>query len=259
MLAAAALVLTRRRPARADATAAIGVWRRVETARAVVGDAAPVAGGLTLSLPLLSEDGSAVAISVEADSPMSQADYVTELHLFAPENPTPAILSARLSPLAGRAALGLRARLNKSQTVVAVARTSGGEVRVAEREIHVTTSGCLAQADTYASSDVMRTRLRVPERFARGEAGEILSLINHPMETGLRAGPDGRTLPRRIIERLEVRLAGRPVLDATFHRSLAANPFLRFYLRPDAPGPLRLAWVEDTGLRATAEAAVGSA
>lgn len=242
------------RLARADAP--VGVWRQIEAARAIVGDATPLASGLELDLPLVSEDGSAVSIGIEAASPMSEADHVVEVHVFAPKNPSPELLSVRLTPLAGRAAIGLRARLDGSQTVVALARTSGGVVRVAERSVQVTTSGCLARADTYETADVMKARVRVPSRFAAGEPGEILTLINHPMETGLRAGPDGRTLPRRIIQRFAARLGDRPVVEARFYRSLAANPFLRFHLRPDAPGPLRFRWEEDTGLAAEAEAAV---
>jgi sulfur-oxidizing protein SoxY len=149
-----------------------------------------------------------------------------------------------------------RVRLNESQAVIAVARTNKGAVLATSRDIRITQSGCLVRADTYESTAEMQARVRVPEKTAPGAPAEVLTLINHPMETGLREGPDGKILPQRIIRSFETTLDGQPVLKATLYRSLAANPYLRFYVAPKASGKLAFKWTEDTGRTAERSATI---
>lgn len=233
----------------AAAAAQPGAWQRLEEARQVVGDASPVIDGLTLDLPLVTEDGSAVPLAFHAEAAMDEADRVESVHVFAPGNPTPELAAFHFTPLAGRAEIHTRVRLNESQTVIAVARMASGEVRVAEREIRVTTTGCLLRDETYPEDGVMQARIRAPERLGPGEPVEVLTMINHPMETGLRTDASGETLPKRIIERFEARIDGEPAVTADLHRSVAANPYLRFYVAPREDSELILTWVEDTGAR----------
>ncbi len=241
-VAAASLVVPRSLLAQASPG-----WERLESARALIGKAQVRREGIALEMPLVSEDGSSVGVSVRVDSRMTAQDHVTEIHLFAPRNPTPEILALRLSPLSGRADIATRIRLNESQSVIAIARKANGEVLATERMIRITTSGCLMRPETYAAADEMRARIRVPQRVRPGETGEILTLINHPMETGLRQDSHGNPIPTRIIERFEASLPEGSVLVARFHRSLAANPYLRFHVAPVASGTMTFEWTEDTG------------
>jgi len=231
-------------------------WERFEPARKLIGDAKPSPDGLTLELPLVSEDGSSVQLTVSANRPMTDGDYVQSIHLFATRNPSPEIASFELTPRAGRANVMTRVRLNESQAVIAVARTSKGEVLVASRDVRVTQSGCLVRADTYESTGEMQPRVRVPAKVSAGAPAEILTLINHPMETGLREGADGKILPQRIVRSFEATLDGESFFKATLYRSLAANPYLRFYAVPAKSGKLAFKWTEDTGRTAEASASI---
>jgi len=242
LLAAALPLLPGRALAQGEA------WRQVPAIRALVGEAEPVAGGIELDLPLMTENGAAVPLGVRVDGPMTRADHVEALHLFASRNPAPELASFHFTPLAGRAEVQTRVRLNESQTVIAVARMSDGEIRIVERPVQVTTVGCLMVEDG-AGDDGMEPRVRLPRELRAGEPAEILTMISHPMETGLRMDAAGNTPPERIIERFEARLDGAPALSATFYRSISANPYLRFYLAPPASAELTLEWVEDTGRR----------
>jgi sulfur-oxidizing protein SoxY len=226
-------------------------WERLEAVRKLLGDRKPASEGLTLELPLVSEDGSSVPLTVRADGPMTAAEHVQSIHLFATRNPNPEIAEFRFTPLCGRAQVATRVRLSESQTVVAVARTSRDRLYAVAREIRITTSGCLVRADSQTDSNEMAVRVRVPERFRPGEAGEILTLINHPMETGLREDRAGKLVPQRIIRAFSSELAGERVFEATLYRAIAANPYLRFYVAPKAGGDLVLRWTEDTGRIAT--------
>ncbi len=234
-------------PARAQGT---GAWRRVPEIAGLLDGAEPEEGGIALDLPFVSENGNSVPLSVAVEAPGVRA-----LHIFAPANPSPQVATFHFTPLSP-AAVETRIRLNESQTVIALALFDDGTALVGEREVRVTVSGCLTDAGTYASEGLFQTRVRVPEKLAAGEAGPVLTMIGHPMETGLRPGPDGTPLPQRLIERFEARLDGEPVFAADLYRSVSADPYLKFQIAPHASGTLAFNWREDTGHVATAEAQI---
>lgn len=205
-------------------------------------------GYIKLSLPLVAEDGSAVPLSIEIPAWDSDS-HVESLAIFAPRNPTPEVASFTFGPEIGNIKLATRIRLSESQTVIVVARSSDGQVFMQEREVRVTTSGCIAPAQADASSE-MQARVRIPKKWQAGQAGEITTMISHPMSTGLAQDAQGHTPAKRIIERFEVVLDQRPVIEAQYFRSLSLNPYLKFEITPRSGGTLALRWTEDTGRHA---------
>lgn len=112
--------------------------------REAVGDARVEDGGVELRAPALAENGGQVPITVVAESPMTAADHVAAIHVFATRNPTPGVASFRLTPRLARAEVATRIRLAEAQRVVALAVHSDGRVRRAAAEVRVTTGGCLS-------------------------------------------------------------------------------------------------------------------
>src|ERR1700686_3553731 len=92
--------------------------------RKVIGEAPLRKGKVRLDLPPLIENGNTVPMTVSVDSPMTEADYVKAIHVFNEKNPQPNVLSIRLGPRAGKAAISSRIRLADSQTVTAIAEMS---------------------------------------------------------------------------------------------------------------------------------------
>lgn len=203
----------------------------------------PIAQGVVLDLPLISENGAVVPLGISIDRPMAEDEYVQAIHVFAPANPFPHIASFRYPNARSTPRLETRVRLNESQPVVVLAELSSGAVLVGESEVRVTVSGCLTMSDTYDTESVFQTRVRVEP----GAPTSVLTLINHPQETGLRTNAQGEIIPKQLIEKLEARIGDELVFEADLHRSISANPYLRFYIQPDAPGTLNLVWTEDTG------------
>lgn len=226
-------------------------WRRVDEIAAAVGEAEPIAQGVSIDLPLISENGAVVPLKVSIDRPLAEGEYVTAISVYAPGNPSPEIATLRFVEGFDVPEFETRIRLNESQTVYVVAELNTGAVLIGEREVRVTVSGCLTQADTYAADSLLQTRVRVAESVANGEKLEVLTLINHPQETGLRDDGAGNTVPKKLIERLEARYNGEVAFVAEFNRSISSNPYLRFFITPEQSGALELVWTEDTG--ATAE------
>jgi predicted secreted protein len=98
--------------------------------------------GITLRLPPIAENGNTVPLSVSVESPMTAADHVKAVHLFADKNPTPDLATFRMTPAMGRASADTRIRLGQTQDLIAVAETSDGKVFIARAEVKVTIGGC---------------------------------------------------------------------------------------------------------------------
>jgi sulfur-oxidizing protein SoxY len=111
--------------------------------RSVIGDARPKQGRVTLDMPYITETGNSVAVTVKVDSPMTEADHVTALHLFGDGNPVPRIASFQLGPRAGRIEIALRIRLARSQRVIAIAQLNDGTFWSDTREINVAQGACV--------------------------------------------------------------------------------------------------------------------
>jgi sulfur-oxidizing protein SoxY len=76
-------------------------------------------------------------------SPMTSADHVKSVHVFADGNPRPRIAVFHFNPASGRAEIATRIRLAGTQRVYAVATMSDGAFWADHRDITVTESACL--------------------------------------------------------------------------------------------------------------------
>jgi len=113
-----------------------------EAIRALVGEAAVERGKVKLELPPIVENGNTVPLTVTVDSPMSEADHVTGIHIFNEKNPQPYIAAFDLGPRAGKAVVSTRIRLADSQQVVAIAHLSDGSFWSDGADVVVTLAAC---------------------------------------------------------------------------------------------------------------------
>ena len=113
-----------------------------EAIRKVTGGAQVRKGRIKLDVPPLIENGNSVVLSVTVESPMTPADHVKAIHVFAPENPLPGMLSAYLGPRSGRARITTRVRVADSQTLVAIAQLSDGSFWSDSVSVVVTLAAC---------------------------------------------------------------------------------------------------------------------
>ena len=109
------------------------------------GDRPVHSGRVTLTLPPISENGYSVPVAVEVESPMTEADHVLRIALFAEENPLPDVARFELGPRAGRARVQTRIRMGGSQKIRAVAEMSDGSLWASEAFSVVTLAACIVQ------------------------------------------------------------------------------------------------------------------
>lgn len=90
-------------------------------------------------------------------------------------------------------------------------------------------------------------RVLVPDSVEKGEIFRVRAIVGHPMETGLRRGADGGTIPRLIINRFVCRYDDVEAFSVDLREAVAANPFLEFHLRATVSAVLEFTWLEDGG------------
>lgn len=96
-----------------------------------------------------------------------------------------------------------------------------------------------------------RTLINMPRQARRGEVIAIRTTIAHPMESGFRVDAEGRTLPRKIIQRFSCRYDGELVFSASLSPAVAANPYIAFSTIATHSGTLSFDWEGDDGFRQT--------
>ena len=230
-------------------------WQRFAPAIALLQDKAVQADGLTLDLPSLSENGSAVALGVLFEGKLDDGDTLDAIHILSTANPNPEVIAFHL--LDGRIVpeFHTRIRLSESQTVVAVATSRQGKAWVVEQPVRVTVSGCVGSlgSDDSASVQMQNPRVALPARHLAGRPLELRTVVQHPMETGLRTGPDGQVVAQQLIHTMEVSLDGQPVVQTRFFSGTAANPYVRLSVNPGSAEAVQLVWTDQSGRQLSEE------
>lgn len=114
-----------------------------EAVRTFTGGAEVHEGRVRLEVPPLVENGNAVGVTINVESPMTATDNVRRIALFNEKNPQADIGVFHLSPRAGRARIATRIRLATSQTVVAIAELSDGSFWSSRANVVVTLAACI--------------------------------------------------------------------------------------------------------------------
>jgi len=98
---------------------------------------------VSLSLPMLADNGHMVPLSLKIDSPMTEASHITHVYLISQRNPVPLMAKFVMGPWSGRADLSTRVRLSGNQSVIALARLSDGNFIFDVQEVVVTEAACV--------------------------------------------------------------------------------------------------------------------
>ena len=102
----------------------------------------------------------------------------------------------------------------------------------------------------------VKARVKVPKTAAIGEIIEIKTLISHPMYSGRSVDSNGKTIPRKIINKFIAQFNGEIVFEVSFKPSISTNPFLVFPFKVVEEGIFDFLWVEDGGEEYTASKSI---
>ncbi|MGL4637205.1 MAG: thiosulfate oxidation carrier complex protein SoxZ [Beijerinckiaceae bacterium] len=90
-------------------------------------------------------------------------------------------------------------------------------------------------------------RVRVPANAKAGEIIEIKTLISHEMESGQRKDAAGKSIPRKIINKMTAAFNGKTVFEADWHPAISANPYQSFFFKATESGEFTFTWKDDDG------------
>ncbi len=195
-----------------------------EAIKKVVGTATPTEGRVKLDVPPLVENGSTVPLTVSVDSPMTrrrprqgdprlQREEPAAQRLLRAPRPAQRQGRHRHAHQAGRQPADHRHRRDQRRQVLERRRRRDRDPGRLPRGV-----------------DLMSNILvNAPKTAKRGDVIEIKALILHPMETGFRPGPNGRIIPRNIIEHFTATWNGAEIFAMDMSPAIAANPFVSFF------------------------------
>ena len=97
---------------------------------------------LRLVMPAEFPSGYTVPMEIHVDSPMTDADHVRYIRVFAPHNPLIEVARFNFVPQRSLARVSTRIRLAAPQDVIAVAELSDDTLLMAKAWVDVATNGC---------------------------------------------------------------------------------------------------------------------
>ncbi len=115
----------------------------LELVKQFTGRTATESDRLRLVMPASFPTGYTVPMSIEIDSPMTDADHVRQIRVFAPQNPLIEVASFQFAPQRSLPRVSTRIRLAKPQHVVAVAEMNDGALLMTKAWVRVATNGCV--------------------------------------------------------------------------------------------------------------------
>ncbi|HJX58331.1 MAG TPA: thiosulfate oxidation carrier complex protein SoxZ [Thiobacillus sp.] len=103
----------------------------------------------------------------------------------------------------------------------------------------------------------MARQTKIRTRTQEG-AVEVLVLVTHPMETGMRKDKaSGKVIPAHFIQELNLELNGKTMANAVMGVGVSENPLLGFRSKTAKNGDkLKVTWKDNQGETGTLEAVV---
>ncbi len=211
------------------------------------------AGVIGLEAPVRAEDAAIVPITIKDLLPADGKRRIDKLWLVIDNNPVPMSATFDFSPLAGRADIATRVRVDAYTTMRAIARNNDGKLYMASRFVKAS-GGCSAPASKdpdAAQANLGEMRLKTREQTASlGEIQDVQLMLRHPNHTGLQMNQLTRLyVPAHFVRKISIDYAGEPVLNVDTTFSLSEDPSLRFSFKPRAPGELSVRVVDNRQMR----------
>ena len=233
------------------------IWQKVRAnlfqSRPITAAAADM---LSLDAPVRADDAAVVPIAIRTRAPQTGGKRIDKVYLIIDNNPSPISAIFQFTPLAGRADIETRVRIDEYTHVRAIAETSDGQLLMATRFLKAA-GGCSAPPGKDAQAALAtlgRMKFRVetdPAADPKGDRPVLAQLmISHPNNSGLAMDQVSRLFtPAHFVRQLRVTYGGELVMSADVDFSISENPNFRFYFLPKAGGELKAEVIDSNDLK----------
>jgi len=197
---------------------------------------------IEIDAPYRAEDPALVPIKITSKIPQTEENYIKRIMLFVDKNPYPFVADFEFTPLAGKADLAMRIRVNTYSYIRAVAEMNDGKLYMAKKFVKAS-GGCSAPigADLDAAMKRLgKMKFRLDSDIQQGKPTLAQLLISHPNITGMQMDQVTRFVKKpHFIKTIKVTYNGQPVLIAKTDIAISADPNFRFYFVPEKQGELK--------------------
>ncbi len=233
------------------------IWQKVRAnlfqSRPITAAAADM---LSLDAPVRADDAAVVPIAIRTRAPQTGGKRIDKVYLVIDNNPSPISAIFQFTPLAGRADIETRVRIDEYTHVRAIAETSDGQLLMATRFLKAA-GGCSAPPGKDAQAALAtlgRMKFRVetdPAAEPKGDRPVLAQLmISHPNNSGLAMDQVSRLFtPAHFVRQLRVTYGGELVMSADVDFSISENPNFRFYFLPKGGGELKAEVIDSNDLK----------
>ena len=233
------------------------IWQKVRAnlfqSRPITAAAADM---LSLDAPVRADDAAVVPIAIRTRAPQTGGKRIDKVYLVIDNNPSPISAIFQFTPLAGRADIETRVRIDEYTHVRAIAETSDGQLLMATRFLKAA-GGCSAPPGKDAQAALAtlgRMKFRVETDSAADPKGDrpVLAqlMISHPNNSGLAMDQVSRLFtPAHFVRQLRVTYGGELVMSADVDFSISENPNFRFYFLPKGGGELKAEVIDSNDLK----------
>lgn len=211
-----------------------------------------------IDLPVLADDPAAVPLVVSVEHPMDPGHFIRSLEITLETDPVPRKGKFLFTPANGWAWVAFQFRSGIGGTVTVTGECTRHGRFAGAREVRVSEGGCATAPDRTVRERLGNPQVRLPRSPRIGEVVEVRTRLEHNSYTGLalKGGKFVRELPEFYVRQMLVFLDNQKVSEFEMTSAVSPNPLIRFPLKVERSGTLRIVFVNSEGQRWEAAQAV---
>ncbi|HEX6958329.1 MAG TPA: quinoprotein dehydrogenase-associated SoxYZ-like carrier [Ferrovibrio sp.] len=204
---------------------------------------------MRLAAPERAYDAAVVPVDVAFDKARLPA-AVRSLTLIVDKNPAPVAAVFHFTDQVANPSIGIRLRIDQYTNLHAVAETADGRLYGVAKFVKAA-GGCSAPATKSpeeARAHKGQMKLKTLQQAFASRFNRMELMIRHPNNSGLQMDPLTRYyVPADFVQKIDISLAGKPVLSVEGNISISENPAIQFWLKSGAAGDLKVEAEDSSG------------
>ena len=96
-------------------------------------------------------------------------------------------------------------------------------------------------------SEIGKAKIVVPDRITQGSVIKVLSVIQHPMDTGFFRDANAELIPPYFIQKVVVTYGDAEVAQFEWTSGISRDPMVTFMLKADREAALTMTWSDNKG------------
>jgi sulfur-oxidizing protein SoxY len=202
-----------------------------------------------LVLPQLAENPTAVAVRIAVSHPMQPDHFIKSIAVVVDRDPIPSKGTYHFSPANGEPWVAFPMRSGVGGVVRAIVECSRHGQFSGSRPLRVTSDGCATFSEGAWRGQPGNVRLKIAPPRRVGDVVEVRTKIDYDSDTGLtlKAGAYVRERREAFLRQLRVYFDRELISEYMLTSAISSNPIIRFPVRVNRAGTLRVVFADYDG------------